>query len=156
MSARKDRWSSLVLLVFGLLMAFQASKLTVWLDDEPRQGFFPLLIAVIIVGLSLLNLIKSIVSVRSQEQRLKEKREWHAGLWSVVAYLALMLLYFALLDRAGFLITSVLFLAVMLKHIEKQTWKVTALVGLLSVAMGYGLFVYLLKVPLPKGLLAFL
>lgn len=147
-------WSSLALLAFGLLVAFGATRLSVWRGDEPRQGFFPLLIAVVIVCLSLLNLIRSLALIRSQERRPQEKRHWHAGLGRVLTYLVLMLLYFALLDKAGFLITSVLFLAVMLKHTERQTWNTTATIGLLAVATGYGLFVYLLKVPLPKGLLA--
>ena len=156
MSARKDMWSSLVLLGFGSFVAIQAAKLSVWRGDEPRQGFFPLLIALLIVALSLLNLVKSLALIRSEEHSPQGMRQSHAGLARVLTYLVLMLVYFALLDKAGFLITSVLFLAVMLKLVERQTWFATAVVGLASVAAGYGLFVYLLKVPLPKGLLTFL
>ena len=58
---KKDLSSSVFLLVFGLFLAFKSMRLSVWSKFGPDEGFFPLSVAIIIIGLSLTILVKSIL-----------------------------------------------------------------------------------------------
>jgi putative tricarboxylic transport membrane protein len=154
MFEKRDLFSSFFLFVLGLFIAFQSMRLSIWRGVTPGEGFFPLLIAVIIIGLSLLIMVRSIILIRVQKKEIKERQEKNeANYFGVISYLIMTVLYFVLFEKIGFLIASSLFLIVALKYVEKQRLKVAILVGLASVFVGYFLFVYFLKVPLPKGLI---
>jgi hypothetical protein len=62
-----------------------------------------------------------------------------------------MLLYGFMLEKIGFLITSAVLIFPILKYVEKQSWKITLLVGFGSIITSYILFVHFLGVPLPRG-----
>jgi putative tricarboxylic transport membrane protein len=124
----KDLFSGLFLFVLGFFLAFGSARLSVWSRFGPSEGFFPLLIAVILMGFSLI----------------------------IISYIVVIILYGLLLEKIGFLITSILFLFISLKYVEKQGWKMTILVGLASIITSYFLFVHLLGVLLPKGIVKWL
>ena len=62
-----------------------------------------------------------------------------------------MVLYGLLMKNVGFFITTFLFLFVVLKYAERQGWRSTLLVGLITTVVSYLLFEYWLGVPLPLG-----
>ena len=151
---KRDFLSSFCLLVLGILMAFQAGRMRIWSKAGPQEGFFPLLISVIIVGLSLLIFIKSLILARKERREIKDNHmKEEVSAFRVCSYIMLMSLFSLLIKWAGFLIASALFLTFVLKYIEKQSWWITILVGSASVIIGYLLFVYFLGVPLPMGLI---
>jgi len=155
---KKDLISSLCLFVLGLLMAFQSIKYSLWGWSGPEAGFFPFVVAVIMIGLSLFISLKSFVLIRLQKKYkiLEEERKNEVSIFKVSSYIILILLYGVLIDKIGYLITSALFLLFVIKYVEKQNWKITILVGLASIITSYVLFVYFLGVPLPRGLLRLL
>jgi len=149
---KKDISSSLFFLVLGLFLALQSLRLSVWGRSGPEAGFFPFVIAVIIIGLSLFISGQSVLSQAQEREEISEKKEDHSkNIFRVSSYGILMLLYGVSIVRVGFLITSILFLFLILKYVERQNWKITILLGSVSMLTSYLLFVYLLKVPLPKG-----
>ena len=149
---KKDISSSLFFLVLGLSLALQSLRLSVWGRSGPEAGFFPFVIAVIIIGLSLFISGQSVLSQAQEREEISEKKEDHSkNIFRVSSYGILMLLYGVSIVRVGFLITSILFLFLILKYVERQNWKITILLGSVSMLTSYLLFVYLLKVPLPKG-----
>jgi putative tricarboxylic transport membrane protein len=151
---KRDLISSFCLLVLGLLMAFQSLKMAVWSRSGPQEGFFPLFIAVIIIGLSLLIFLKSAILARAEKKETKKKHEEsEVSFFRVFSYFILMLLYGLLIEKVGFLITSILFLILILKYMERQDWWITIVLGSASVIVGYFLFVSFLGVPLPRGLI---
>jgi len=151
---KKDLLSSFCLLGLGLLMALQVRRMTIWSGAGPQEGFFPLLISVIIVGLSLLIFVKSLISSREERSEIKEKQmKEEVSAFRVSLYIMLMLAYALLVKWAGFLIASALFLFLVLKYIERQRWWITIMMGSASVIISYLLFVYFLGVPLPMGLI---
>lgn len=150
--SHKDFYSGLFLLSVGIFLVFLSLRLSVWSKFGPGEGFFPLAIAVIMIGLSLFLVVKSIW-IRTQRKQNATER-WKPKLKPLLrvgTYAILMLLYGFLMERVGFLITSVFFVIPILKYIENQSWKMTVLVGLGSVIISYVLFVYFLGVPLPRG-----
>lgn len=136
-------------------MALQSLKMSVWGESGPQEGFFPLLIAGIIVGLSLFIFLKSGLPARGKRNGRGPQAGKNAiSLSRVSSYFLLMLSYALLLDKAGFLITSSLFVLLVLKCTEGQKWRITLVLGSASVLLGYLLFVYFLGVPLPRGVLS--
>lgn len=150
---KMDFASGLFLMVFGLSLALLSLRLAIWSRSGPEAGFFPLVIALIIIGGSLLVLGSSIDSGRdAKNQTVEERRGTRgAGFVGPALYTALMLACGFLLETFGFLIASALLLLVILKFLEKQSWRMTILLGLVSIIISYVLFKSLLGVPLPAG-----
>jgi putative tricarboxylic transport membrane protein len=149
---KKDVVSGLCLLFLGLVLALLCFRLSVW-KSGPQEGFFPLVIAVIIIGLSLLLLIQSVFLGDQEKEDVSVKKEKKVHLSRVLSYIIATLLFGILLESIGFLISSALLLVFILKVVEKRSWKITFALGLASVLISYILFAYLLGVPLPKGLI---
>ena len=132
----------------GAFYALLSLRLSIWSSAGPQEGFFPLLIAALICGLSLSILVGSL-AFPAPEAGVQEK----VSPVPILAYAALMVLYAFLLDRIGFLATSAAFIFVVLKYVEKQSWSTALWVGPASILISYLLFVYFLGVPLPRGIL---
>jgi hypothetical protein len=129
----------------------------IWSRSGPGAGFFPLIIGLIIVLLSLILLLQYFLSKRvrskkeaSAKNTLEQKR---TTLGKVLPYALLMLLYGLLMKNVGFFITTLLFLLIILRYVERRGWRSTLLVGLFTTVMSYLLFEYWLGVPLPMGFL---
>ena len=72
---RKDFLSGICLVVLGIFIAFRSIRLSIWSRFGPDEGFFPLVIALIIIGLSLIITIKSLSLTRGKkEEIILEKR----------------------------------------------------------------------------------
>jgi putative tricarboxylic transport membrane protein len=153
MMGKRNLASGLFFFAFGLFLGIKSQRLSVWSRFGPDEGFFPLAVAVIIMGLSLIVMVKAFISLREQQQnqRIAEQAKARTSGLKVSSYVVLMLLYGALLEKIGFLITSALFLFLIIKFVEKQNWVRTISVGVASMIVSYVLFVYFLGVPLPRG-----
>ncbi len=151
----KDFLSGLFFFFFGFFLAFKSTRLSIWSRFGPYEGFFPLLIAVIIIWSSLIIVTKSLSLRRTQrkENILEKQEKEEVSVFKLSSYIILMILYGLLIEGVGFLITSALFLILVLKYVERQNWKMTILVGLTSIVISYLLFVYFLGVLLPRGLI---
>ena len=149
---KKDIISGLCLFSLGVVLAILCFRLSVW-RSGPQEGFFPLLIAIIIIGLSLLLLIQSVFLRNQEKENVPVKKEGKINLSRVLSYIIATLLYGTLLEGIGFLISSILLLVFILRVVEKRSWKVTIVLGSASVLISYILFAYFLGVPLPRGLI---
>ncbi len=151
----KDLASGLFLLAFGIWLAFRSEPLSLWSRGGPEAGFFPFVVAILIIGFSLIVAGRALgFSPTRQEVGPSETPGKDPGRLSrVFSYCALMLLYGLFMETLGFLIASGVLMFLILKYLEKQSWERTAVVGLSSIVVGYFLFKYLLGVPLPAGYL---
>jgi putative tricarboxylic transport membrane protein len=81
---------------------------------------------------------------------------WKDLKWRRPAAVSLLILAYILgLERLGFVLTSLLFLLVIFKWVEKFHWQKTLLVTVLAVGFSYLLFHTFLKASLPRGILGF-
>jgi len=149
----KDFSSGLFLFLLGLFLAFLSIRYSIWSKFGPDEGFFPLAVAMIIIGLSLIIIVKSFFIAKPQEKgkTSDDKKRKIITTLRVSIYVILMLLYGFMLEKIGFLITSAVLIFPILKYVEKQSWKITLLVGFGSIITSYILFVHFLGVPLPRG-----
>jgi len=152
---KKDFFSGSFLLLLGFYLAIRSLQLSVWSRFGPDEGFIPLLTAVIIICTCLIIIIRSLSRTRGHEgEKTLDKQKTQIGsVFKVSLYVLLIMLYGLLLEKVGFLITSILFLFIMLKYVEKQSWRMTTFVGIASIITSYLLFVYFLGVLLPRGLI---
>jgi len=152
---KKDFASGLCLLAFGLFLVFLSMQLSVWSRSGPEAGFFPLTIAVIIIGCSLGVIGPSLALKRAEgdEKILANQGTSAVSLFRASSYAGLMLACGFLLESLGFLIASAILVLLILKYLEKQSWRMAILLGFTSIIISYVLFKYFLGVPLPAGLL---
>lgn len=148
--------SSLFFFGFGLFVLYQSLQFTIWSDSEPGPGFFPLLTGFLITGFSVSILIKFFISNKTLTNEIEsedesEKDNGKMNYARVFAYIILMLLYGLFLEKVGWLIITAVFLILILKYVERQSWKRTTLLTLSGLAAIYVIFVYFLSIQLPKG-----
>jgi putative tricarboxylic transport membrane protein len=148
----RDLISGFFFLGLGLSLCILAvTKFSVWTNSEPQEGFFPLVMGIIMAGLGIT------VAVRSYWGEIRERGEvlkkGNAATSRLLGYLTLIGLYVIFFESLGFIISSTLFLASVLKVLERKSWKITLLVTVGAVAVSYFLFRFFLSVPLPRGLM---
>ena len=155
---KRNWWSGIFFLSLGLFLVITSMRLSVWSEIGPNEGFFPLMIGMIIIGLSV-NLVRPFLSAHAlrrrkiesetEEQSATPRKE--VNVFRVVSYALLMLLYAVSMEKAGFLFASAIFLLLILKGVERQSWKITVFVGLITLITSYLLFFHFLRVSLPRG-----
>jgi putative tricarboxylic transport membrane protein len=130
-------------------------KYSIWGRGEPREGFLPLVVGIIIIGLSVIIMLQAFLVKAHEEGKVFNKKENKNFIdtFRMPSYVILMALYGVLLESIGFLITSTVFMTLILKVVEKRSWMITVLVGLGTTITSYFLFKYFLNVPLPEGLI---
>ncbi len=151
----KDFGSSLFLLALALFMAVHSMEFEIWRPGGPKAGFFPLVIAVVIIGISLAITVES-WSARGTEKGTLPSEGQGKGVETplrVFFYALLMLLFGLSIKTIGFFFVTPLFLIVLLKFVEKERWKATIMIGVLTTIASYLMFKLWLQVPLPMGLM---
>ena len=148
--------------VVGLLIVLRALSFSIWAESGlmglgPQEGFFPLIAGSIMVTLTLFNLIRiwrlSSAQKDVREQQSAIEKDSQPNFFRVFLYVICMVLFGVFLTRAGFLISSAALILVITKLVENQSWRTAILLTLTLMVLSYFLFVFFLRVPLPRGLL---
>lgn len=149
-----DYISGLVLLGFAVVLLFAARKLPLIGEFGPSSGFFPTILSGVLALVSLMIIIRAWWQnrhVKTPQETPKilgpEKKKYFLYLGLVFAFS----LFFA---KLGYTLSMVLFLGFILKYVEKQSWKTTFGIIIVSGLVSYILFSKFLSVPLPEGLLS--
>ena len=140
--------TSIFLLVFAVLFCIKSYQLGLGHLRDPGTGFIPFLSGVLLGCLSLSIFIKSMV--------IREKHSAFGGGWMKGAWvIGSLILYALVLEKLGFLVTTFIFLILILSLLSFQPRKLLSafLVSLFTVLISYLVFSLWLKVQLPKGIL---
>jgi putative tricarboxylic transport membrane protein len=144
----------------GLFWLFIGLGLSIWTVTsyeighltQPGTGYLPLALGIILVLLSLILLIGRMKKAGGTEQ--SSPPDFHPEGWKRVAYTVLVLVVAAFfLEQVGYLLTFFLLIMLLMKGVERQSWKRVLLTALLTTAGVYVVFVLLLEVQLPLGFL---
>lgn len=116
----------------------------------PGSGFFPVWICVILFICSVLLIVESI---RNSAEFVEAFLPKGKQLREILLVLGALILYVALINFLGYILSSIIFLFILLCHNYK--WYVS-----LTTSVGVTLFLYLLfkvflKIPLPANILGF-
>ena len=160
---RSERIASVVLVTLGLFVTFYARLyLKIGMMMSPGAGFLPFITGIALTVLGALWFIQTLHSrgapgtevQGSIPEGVAEAAEPHRVriLSRFVPGVLLVILYAWLLEKAGYILSTTLFMVGWQKVVEKQGWLKTMVIALLSAGGMYTLFSYLLKVFLPTGI----
>ena len=159
---RAEKVSSLVLIVFGLFVAYYSRQyLKLGIMITPGAGFLPYWIGIALTVLGAIWFLNTLLSRRrsgadgegSVAGDAAAEREALRGrvLSKFLPGVLLVVLYAWLFEKAGYIVSTALFMVGWQKVVEKEGWLKTAVIAVLSAGCMYALFSYLLKVYLPTG-----
>jgi putative tricarboxylic transport membrane protein len=145
-------YCNLFWLVFALLTCIESYRLKLGVVTKPGPGFFPFGAAFLILILSLIALFQLIGKKDTPEKAMREEPfRW----WNIVIILATIPAYALSLEKIGFLINTFLFISILLKVVEPQTWKTSILWGLITSIAANLVFNVLFQAQIPSGILGF-
>ena len=146
----RDKWSSLFWVGIGVLICILSVKLSLGTLRSPGPGFLPFISGVILGALAL---VVHLQVRRANSPHKEVKPIWsdpRRGLRMILTLLALMA-YALGMEHLGFLISTFLFIAFLLKFVEPQRWTVVLFGSILASGLSYCIFELILQVQLPKG-----
>jgi putative tricarboxylic transport membrane protein len=112
---------------------------------SPGAGFWPLLIALMLVGLGVSLVLRPTANAATAEGEPR----W--GKFGVS--LGTLAFYVVALEPIGYLLTTSIVLFVQLRFVESRSWRSSATIAILAALISLVLFRVLLKVTLPEGVI---
>ncbi len=146
--------SAVFLLLFGIVVCFEAGKLNVGRMVRPGPGFFPFWLSIALIATSLGMLIprkRERVDPTSLSESAWKGRNWGKALLSLVA----IVLYSFFLETLGYCIATAGLMFFLFWVVGGQGWVVVISGSLISSLLTYALFRLWLQVQLPVGLWGF-
>lgn len=151
---KAERIGAIFWLGIGLATIFGSFQVQVGTLREPGSGFVPLLTGSFICLLALVVFFRTFRGrgeIPAKLSTLWEGVEW----WRPIVIGVIMIAYILALEKGGFLFTSFFLLFVILKGVEKYSWKKAFLISALSSAFVFLLIGVFLKATLPRGIFGF-
>jgi ABC-type xylose transport system permease subunit len=146
---------SLFWLLFSAVISREAFRLPMGEMRDPGAGFFPLLIALVTGLLGLIALVQSIREKKAKDEA-QVSRSTEPFRWlNLVVIIAALLAYALTLTTVGFMINTFLFMLILLKVIDPQTWKKAILAAVITALTSDLFFNVLLQAQIPSGILGF-
>jgi putative tricarboxylic transport membrane protein len=148
--------SSLAWMSTGLIFLIGSTAFGLGELSEPGPGFFPFLMSISLIFFSLIHFFGSLKKDEASPLPLNQK------FWPQMKYLIRILLiiflvfvYILAMNPLGFVLTTFLFMFVLLKYIEPRRLRAVFLIAGLTTGLAYAVFDLWLRVNLPKGFLGF-
>lgn len=137
----------LLFVVMGLVFAILGfTQLGFWSDvDGPKPGFFPSIIAIVMVFTGLIAFIQSFKEEDKAQYNAQEFLAMAGGLG-----------IFAATFIIGLVPTIILYIILWLKLVEKASWKVILIVLAIACFITIGVFGIWLGIQFPKGIFEFI
>lgn len=139
-------WLFFVLIALGSF--YEALKLPFGRTNAPGAGFFPAVLAALLAVVALAGLIAALRGSGRQEGE-DSRLVWKKIILTVTALLAFAFIF----EYVGYLVTTFLFVAFLLRIVERKSWAQAGAVALSASLVSYIIFGLLLGAPLPIGFL---
>lgn len=150
--------SSILILLSILWMYKGIFEYGLWVPGvSAHTGFIPTVFGAIILGFTLIKLVKDIRKYRSAEKKEKEKKSTK----EILAYLKPLLpalvavLMILLIKYLGMAIGCFLGLFVYMKFVNHDKWLKSLWIPAVVTLIYYAIFVLWLNVPFPRGIFGF-
>jgi putative tricarboxylic transport membrane protein len=144
-----DIVSGLFLLAVSLAICGASFQFHVGTLTAPGSGFFPL-----VTGL-VLGIFSILILVEARKSGKETVRFWapEANKKGIYLTFLFILVYALLLERLGFIGTTVLFFLLVSRFVSGHRWSTAIFFALLTSLSTYFVFTILLRAPLPQGIL---
>ena len=145
-------YCNLFWVLFSLVTCVESYRLRIGTINDPGPGFFPFGAGLIMLILSLIALFQLIGKKNSIERKPRQEPfRW----WNIVIILAAVTAYAFSLEKVGFLINTFLFICLLLKVVEPQSWRTAILGGLITAVAANLIFNVIFQAQIPSGILGF-
>ena len=146
---KADLITACVLLALSGFVIWESWQMPPSATFGPGPGFLPLWMGVIVGGLAVILFLTALFRPHDpNEPSLFPARK---GLTAVGLVLLGLVLYTVLMETLGFLANTLLFVAFLMAVVQREGFKVTAAVSVLTTAALYIIFHVLLGITLPRG-----
>jgi putative tricarboxylic transport membrane protein len=145
-------YCSLFWLLFSLITCVEAYRLKLGSINKPGAGFFPFGAGFVMLILSVAALLQSTKKKKDLE---KTTRQGSFRWWNILVILIAVAAYAFSLEKIGFLINTFLFICLLLKVVEPQSWKTAILGGLITTIAANLIFNVIFRAQIPSGILGF-
>jgi putative tricarboxylic transport membrane protein len=142
--------ASSILAGLGGFIFFEASRLTFGSVRVPQTGFFPSILAILLLLFSIALLVQT---HRQPDNDSRGQRITSEAWIRISTSLTAMLGFALLLEKLGFLLSTFIVMLLLLRVIERQNWSRVIAVALATALVSYFLFAWVLNIPLPAGVL---
>jgi putative tricarboxylic transport membrane protein len=145
---KQERRAGIFLVLLGVaVMYYAVVNLSLGSLTQPGPGLFPFISG---AGITILSTVWILINLKFE---IKSEPLWEKGelLLPLIAAL-IIILYAALMDTLGYILSTVAFLVAWQYFIEREKWVKTALITIIGTVVMYLLFANLLSVPLPEGI----
>ena len=144
-------WTGLLGLLLSIGYLRMALDLPMGALDEPGAGLFPILVSAIMAFASCATMWEGAKAPASDVIEMPSGTD-RARLIKLVLLLSA---YFLAIPWLGYLISSFVFCCVLIRLLSDTNWIRCVLYAAIMTAAVYGVFIYLLKVPMPTMALGF-
>lgn len=128
----------------------EANQLRIGNFRVPQTGFFPRVLGVFLILLTVGELVRALRQAATTDGPGKIDSD---GWFRIGAALAIMLGFALVLEWLGFLLATFALMVLLLRAIEAPSWPKVVIIASITSVLSYGLFSWLLGVPLPAGIL---
>ena len=149
---RNNVISAVTLLGLALAALLEASKLPFGRLSSPQAGFFPLVLAIL---LAIFSLVLMAQAIGGPNEKSGASRGGSATWKKIVLAIAALVVFGLLFESLGYIISTFLFIAFLLRAVEQQKWSLVLVVAFLTSLTTYLVFGLFLNTPLPGGILGF-
>jgi putative tricarboxylic transport membrane protein len=149
MRNKSDMIFGSVLIPLGMAVMIGGFRLKLGTPLHPQAGFFPFLGGFALIALSLILCLRGWLGRGKAHQPFSEWRE-------VTILVACLGVYVVVLEPLGYVFSTILITAAILRTMGVTSWKVLSWASLILAVGAYLLFGWILGVELPAGLLWFL
>lgn len=146
---RPDLLSGLVLLLLTVILAVESHGLAIWGRMGPKEGFFPLALSVLLGCFGVVLCLQGWLTKPS----LKSQKVLGPKRGKLIVYVIAFILFALGLNWLGYTLTMALYILFILGFVERVGWRPTTITVLSCIVISYLLFVKLLSIPLPEGIL---
>jgi putative tricarboxylic transport membrane protein len=150
----RDVTSSLFWMLIGILFCIGGFHYGIRRSGIPGPGFLPFVTGIILVALSLALLISRLLNRGGRAGSKEDPMPGGQALTRILKVLGALCLYVLLLEPLGFLLTTFLFMVLLLR-LEPRSWFFILFGAIGATLFFFVLFKVLLRVPLPSGLLGY-
>lgn len=149
-----DMLCSAIFLVFGGLMLHFSLSIRHIIPTDVGSGYVPVFLSICILITAGAKLVLTLLDRKPAKKAAKNDSDLVGGLGTV----GLMLLYVIAFEPVGFLLSSMVYLFAQILLMSSKENRRPVLFAAISVVLPVGialLFAYVIKMPLPVGILGF-
>lgn len=151
----RDIICSVIFLIFGAGLFYLSNGVRKMIATDVGSGYVPKFIAVCIMVVAGAKLILTLMDKSaSASKKETSNQDLVGGIGTVV----LMAFYVFTFDKLGFLISSIIYAFAQITLMSNKNNRKLPLFAVISVALPVGVYLmfnYVIKMPLPKGILGF-